>query len=114
MIDVNIFRNENHGIRLDISGHATHGEEHADLVCAAVSSVFYSLCGYLYNFCKDNLKIYSLTNGHADIECGIEGEEAMKMALLGIWQLALGYPQHVHVSNRAFFWKMRSCIDVSI
>ena len=114
MIDVNIFRNERGGIRLDISGHAERGEESAELVCAAVSSVFYSLSGYLYNFCKENLKIHVLTSGHADIECGIEGEEAMKMALLGIWQLALSYPQHLYVRNSAFNWKMRSCIDVSV
>ncbi len=114
MIDVNIFRNEKGGIRLDISGHASHDDENADIVCAAVSSVFYSLSGYLYNFCKENLKIHALTNGHADIECGFDGEEAMKMAFLGIWQLALSYPQHLHVKNRAFNWKMRSCVDVSV
>lgn len=114
MIKARFSRTLSGGVRLRISGHAGYSDSGDDIVCAAASGIFYSLCGYLYNFCPENLKIYALQSGLADIECGREGDEAMKMALLGLWQVAIEYPQCVSVENAAFAWKMRSALDVSV
>lgn len=114
MINVTITKSDEGRIRLEILGHASCDEEGGEAVCAGVSSVFYALSGYLYNFCKEDLKVNAFKSGHADIECGHGGEEAMKMAFLGLWQLSLSYPQHVHAANNAFSWRMRECVDVAV
>ena len=101
-------------LRLKITGHASADEEGGELVCAAASSVFYALSGYLYNFCREGLRVYALESGNADIECGSDGEEAMKFTLLGLWQIYMGYPEHIRIENRAFGWKMVECVDASV
>lgn len=112
MINVKITKNDIGRIRLEILGHASHDEDGGEIACAGVSSVFYALSGYLYNFCKENLKVNAIKSGHIDLECGAEGEEAMKLTYLGLWQISLGYPEHVCVENRAFKWKMHEHVDV--
>lgn len=112
MINVTITKNDEGRLRLEILGHASREEEGGEVVCAGVSSVFYALSGYLYNFCKKSTKVNTFKVGHIDIECGSDGEEAMKLTFLGLWQIALGYPEHVCVENRAFKWNMRDYVDV--
>lgn len=98
-------------VRLVLSGHAGHSEKGSDIVCAAVSGLFYALVGYLSNMKKEGLIIHSMASGNGDVECSEEGEEAMKLACIGLVQIALGYPDHLSVSNRAFSWRIGPAIE---
>ncbi len=91
--------------RLCIDGHANYSESGSDIVCAAVSGIFYSLLGYLANECE-SLYIRSLCSGHVDIECGAEGLEAMKLACIGLLQISLSYPDCVKLENSVFSWRV--------
>jgi len=46
MIDAGFFKEED-GFRVIISGHANYAPEGEDIVCSAVSALFYALAGYL-------------------------------------------------------------------
>ena len=109
MIKAKFSRCEDGYIRLQIDGHARYGEEGDDIVCAAVSGIFYSLCGYLSNFCFAETRVDRIESGHADVSCSTVGEEAMKLACIGIWQISLTYPEHLEVKNNAWNWKMNPC-----
>lgn len=106
MIRANFSRGES-GLRLKMWGHAGYSESGGDIVCAAVSGIFYALLGYLKN--QDlGLKINSLGSGLADIECGFDGEEAMKLCCIGLLQIALTYPGTVSVDGMAWRWRVGS------
>lgn len=105
MIDVDFSRTKN-GFRLHIEGHADYGKSGNDIVCASVSGIFYALCGYLLNFKRDTLRVNEIKSGLADIECGLECEDYLQLACLGFWQIAMSYPEHVRLKNRAWRWRM--------
>ena len=52
-------------------------------------------------------KICAVEYGHADIICDPDCEEALKLACMGIYEVALTYPDHVKVENGLWNWKMR-------
>lgn len=107
MIDADFSRTRN-GFRLRIEGHAGYGVEGEDIVCSAVSSVFYALCGYIINFKPGKIKVNELRRGLADIELHAECEDQLQLACLGLWQIANTYPAHMKVGIRAWNWKMVS------
>ena len=106
MITASFTRNET-GLRLALSGHAIYCESGDDIVCAAVSGIFYALCGYLANTHKEGLIIHSIRPGCGDVECDASGEEAMRFACIGLLQIALTYPENLAVINSAFNWKIK-------
>ena len=101
-----VFTKRLNGYRLRIEGHANYGKTGEDIVCSSVSGIFYALCAYLLNFKRENLKVNAIESGLADIECGEEGEGAMQMACLGLWQISCQYPEHVAVEIGAWRWRM--------
>lgn len=105
MIDAEFTRTAK-GFRLRIEGHARHGAEGEDIVCAAVSGIFYALCGYIVNFKPDSIKVNALESGLADVECGLECEDQLQLVCLGLWQIANTYPSHMKVGIGAWNWKM--------
>lgn len=105
MIDADFSRTQK-GFRLRIEGHARYGAEGEDIVCAAVSSIFYALCGYIINFKPGSIKVNALESGLADIECGFDCEDQLQLACLGLWQIASTYPTHMKVGIGAWNWKM--------
>ena len=104
MIHAEFSRNTS-GLRLGMHGHAEYSDHGGDIVCAAVSGIFYALLGYLKNEVS-GFKINSLDLGHADIECGLDGEEAMKLCCIGLLQIALTYPGTVTVDGMAWRWRI--------
>lgn len=94
------------GYRLRIEGHAEYASDGNDIVCSAVSGIFYALCGYLVNFKRDSVKVRKLGNGVADIECDDECESYLQLTCLGLYQISRQYPMNVAVINRAWAWKM--------
>ena len=104
MIVADFSRNEK-GFRLHIEGHAEYSSSE-DIICAATSGIFYALCGYLYNFKRDSVRVNCLDNGCADLECGEECESYLQMTCLGLFEIARAYPENIAVINRAWAWKM--------
>lgn len=100
MIEAEFSRGDG-GFSLSVSGHAGYSACGGDIVCAAVSGIVYALAGYLVNECKGAV-IGTLRPGCAAIECGFDGENAMRMAYIGLLQLALTYPDHVRVKCDAW------------
>lgn len=107
MINASFIREQSGALRLKISGHATHKENGQLIVCAAVSSIFYSLLGYLNNRHADTLKIRSLEPGDADIECIGCDPEIFRMACIGILQISEAYPGQILVKTNV--WKSKLC-----
>ena len=109
MITADFYR-EGERLRLTISGHAGYSDGGDDIVCAAVSGIFYALTGYLANF-GGGLDIRAVSSGFADIECSPCGEEAMKQACIGLLQMQASYPEHVGVENRIWRWTINAPHD---
>lgn len=102
------FSRKKDGFNLRIEGHAEYGRVGEDIVCAAVSSIFYALYGFLLNFKKDTLSVKGIESGFAEIECGEECEEYFKLTCLGLCQVASEYPAHVKVNVGAWNWRMNT------
>ncbi len=100
------FTKSSRGYRIRIEGHANYSDEGEDAVCAAVSGIFYALCGYLLNFKKGSFDVLSIGCGLADLECGEDCEASLQQACLGLWQVACQYPEHVKVNIDAWRWRM--------
>ena len=83
---------------LFVNGHAGYAEVGQDIVCSAVSCLVCALAGYIRNEC-DGAKIHALRSGIASLECGADGEDAMRMTYIGLLQLALTYPGIVSVKG---------------
>ncbi len=105
MILAHFYESGEDTLRLTVSGHAGYGDGGADIVCAAVSGIFYALAGYLANS-EFKANIRAARSGFADIECSRGGEEAMKQACIGLLQIQLSYPGTVNVSNSLWSWKL--------
>ncbi len=95
------------GFRLCLCGHADYREDGDDIVCAAVSGIFYATLGYLANSAC-SLKINRLGSGVADIECDEGGLEALKLACIGLIQIGLTYKGCIKVTNSIFKWNIAS------
>ncbi len=91
-------------LSLEISGHAGYVQESSDIVCAAVSGIFYALLGYIKNECAE-LEIKRLGSGDALIECSLDAEAALKFAYIGFLQIEISYPGTVKVSES--LWNSR-------
>lgn len=89
-------------LRLRINGHADRDGQDSQIVCAAVSGIFYALCGYLKNVKNKGLIINSIAPGRGDVICSFSGEEAMKLTCIGLLQIMMSYPYHITVKNSAF------------
>lgn len=103
------FLKTEYGFHLRMEGHADFSVDGEDIVCAAVSGIFYALCGYLLNFKEEKFKVNAINRGLADIECKPECEEALKQVCLGLWQIACMYPENLRVNIGAWNWKMSPC-----
>ena len=106
MIRASFYR-EGDDLRLTIKGHAGYGKRGGDIVCSAVSAVFYSLVGYLCNFRRDEVVVDAIREGYADIICSQGAEEALKLTCIGLIQIEKTFPDYIEVENRLWSWKMK-------
>ena len=98
---------EEKDIRLTLSGHANYAPTGSDIVCAAVSGILYALIGYLVNLGKENFRINALRAGYADLLCGEEYAEILKLVAIGLMQLEATYPGHISVYEGIWNWKIK-------
>ena len=99
------FEKNDKALHLKINGHSGYSSDGNDIVCAAISGIFYSLVGYLANSFGERLTINDISSGNADIECDEEGIEALRMACIGMIQISEMYPDFVEVRNG--IWKSK-------
>jgi len=98
MIKIDFSRKANR-ISLEMKGHAGYNAGGgADIVCAAVSGIFYALLGFLANE-ESGLSVGSIASGDVEIECAEGYESAMKQAYIGFLQIAMSYPGTAVVSE---------------
>lgn len=116
MVRAEFKRREDGAICLEMKGHSTYKEQGQLIVCAGISAVFYTLLGYLQNTFGARLRVYKLKPGDTHIECSKPGEEAFRMACIGLIQLGELYPTEISVENKVWDSRLcRSCgFDISI
>ncbi len=91
MINIDFCR-EGGKISLKMQGHAGYiSATGGDIVCAAVSGIFYALLGFLSSE-RSGLRVGKLAPGDVDISCSEEYGSAMKQAYIGFLQMATTYP----------------------
>lgn len=108
MIRAEFSRSDNGKISLTMKGHSTYKEKGQLLVCAGISTLLYTLIGYLRNSFGCRLRIFRLAPGDVEIECTDLGEEAFRMACIGFLQLGESYPGEISVINNV--WDSRLCL----
>ena len=94
--------NDTDSIMLRISGHADYAEAGKDIVCAGVSAITYALLGYLEKIDKTVVSDIKDEEGYICIVSNSidkRVESAFDMALLGLRQIELAYPNHVSVKK---------------
>ena len=77
---------------LDVTGHAEHGKKGEDIVCAAISTLFYTLAEALYNS-KEMLQediVFSDQDGNGHISCKPKAEYEANVSLI-YWTLLTGF-----------------------
>ena len=105
MTRVDYWRDEASGTHyLSILGHAGYSTEGNDIVCAAVSTVSWTLLGFLLNAGDDIEEITHETEpGTVVVLC--KGKEridtAFEMAIIGYLQIEKQYPAYVAVNIAA-------------
>lgn len=90
-------------LKLCVKGHAEYCENGSDIVCAAISGIFYAFLGYLVECHKEKTEVFRIEHGYAELACPLEAEEAMKQACIGFLQIQNTYPECVEVTNNLWF-----------
>lgn len=87
---------------LDITGHADYDESGRDIVCAGVSAVAYALLGTLKNS-GTHVETMKTEESSGKMHICCTGDDALEplfqMAVIGFWQIARKYPDHVQMEG---------------
>ena len=86
---------------LTLDGHANYGEAGADIVCAGISAISYTLMGYLENLKAEKVwAMYRTDEGSVAIECmrHPKADTAFDMAMIGYAQIANKYPDNLSIN----------------
>ena len=77
---------------LDITGHAEHGEKGEDIVCAAISTLFYTLGEALYksNHMMAEDIVFSDEDGNGHLSCKPKEEYEANVSLI-YWTILTGF-----------------------
>ena len=77
---------------LDVSGHAEHGKKGEDIVCAAISTLFYTLAETLYSakhMMSEDIA-FSDEDGNGHISCKPKAEYEANISLI-YWTILKGF-----------------------
>ena len=105
MIKIKVFEDyKNKEYIIDISGHAGYAEKGKDIVCAGVSTLFYTFLNYCEEACEHNT-LCKLEKAITDNKCVLqlrdeamlEGQ-ALRVIVKGFKMLAETYPEYVALS----------------
>ena len=90
---------------LDVTGHAEHDEKGKDIVCAAISTLFYTLAETLYNskaMLSEDM-VFSDEDGNGHLSCKPKAEYEANVSLIyltiltGFELVAKNYEKNVQV-----------------
>lgn len=95
MIKVNITVSDD---TYDISaeGHALFNPGN-DIVCSAVSALFYAFAGYLHNDSKVRRADIHLDSGDAKIKAKGDIKQAFDVFIIGLLQIEKAYPSFINI-----------------
>ena len=88
---INITFNPN-TFTVDITGHAEHGKKGEDIVCSAISILFYTLAQSLYES-KEMMAediVYSNDDGNGHLSCKPKAEYEANVSLI-YWTILTGF-----------------------
>lgn len=77
---------------LDITGHAEHGKKGEDIVCAAISTLFYTLAESLYDvkhMMAEDI-VFNDEDGNGHISCKPKAEYEANVSLI-YWTILKGF-----------------------
>jgi uncharacterized protein YsxB (DUF464 family) len=77
---------------LDITGHAEHGEKGEDIVCSAISTLFYTLGEALYEsraMMSEDI-VFSDEDGNGHLSCKPKAEYEANVSLI-YWTILTGF-----------------------
>jgi uncharacterized protein YsxB (DUF464 family) len=95
MIKVNItVDNDEYCITAD--GHALFNPGN-DIVCSAVSALFYAFAGFLHNDSKVRRADIHLNSGDAEIKAKGDIRQAFDVFVIGLLQIEKSYPQNIKI-----------------
>ncbi|MBR3879520.1 MAG: ribosomal-processing cysteine protease Prp [Clostridia bacterium] len=113
MINIEFSRAEGN-ISLKMRGHAGYSREGEDIVCAAVSGIFYALLGFLANEESAGLSVSSLASGNVEIACAERFSSSMRLAYIGFLQIAMSYPGTARVFETVWGGEIKAPVNTAI
>lgn len=103
------FSKEGSGYRMVISGHAGYAPAGQDIVCSAVSALFFATAAYLGDMRRSECDVVRAEHGYAELRCSRRGREAMRMAYFGLMCVRGEFPEHVSIRGDIFRIKGSPC-----
>ena len=93
MININYTKKDN-GFTMDINGHAGSNEPGKDLVCCAVSTLFFTLANRIGGISDEHSVSYKAGEGHIEAR-GKNILEPLETILAGLTTLSEQYPEYI-------------------
>ena len=81
---------------IEADGHALFNPGN-DIVCSAVSALFYAFAGFLYNDSKVRRFGIHLDSGDAKIEARGDIQQAFDVFMIGLLQIEKAYPSNLFI-----------------
>lgn len=97
MIKVNI-ATDNDEYRIEAEGHALFNPGN-DIVCSAVSALFYAFAGFLHNDSKVRRADIHLNSGDAKIKAKGDIQQAFDVFMIGLLQIEKAYPDNLKITT---------------
>ena len=95
MIKVNLIKNGDQVIGLEVTGHANSAPHGKDLICAAVSSI---LTGGFNAFNENDMEECSLEEGYAKvIICSNNGQIILNTLIVQLKTIEMSYPKFIKI-----------------
>ena len=83
---------------LDMTGHAGSNEPGKDLVCCAVSTLFFTLANRIGGISDEHSVLYKSGEGHIDAH-GKDTLEPFETILTGLTTLSEQYPEYITIKG---------------
>lgn len=106
MIHISLSETGYREVWIDLSGHADYAEKGKDIVCAAVSSLFFSTANGLMDFTKAKVEVYEkrYIDGRGGSmmhvqSLSIESDLLLKSMLSGMIELSKQYQDNIQIGK---------------
>lgn len=94
-----LYRKTEDSFKLKITGHAGYAKKGEDVVCAGISTLYFTLGNYLEKNC-DHFSCIENRNGNAELLAyGKEAVAALDVILTGFEMMQAEYPENIQVAE---------------